>query len=100
MCGALAGSIAPAGSKANEHVTWCLVGELRRPYAAYHITSRPVWPLLMTCLILEVSFESTLSHVQPHSKVYQDAVHIHASIGKLEVGERWIVILSVALAQL
>jgi hypothetical protein len=54
----------------------------------------------MTCLILEVNFTFTRSHVQPHSKVYQDAVHIHASIGKLEVGGGWIAILSVTLAQL
>jgi hypothetical protein len=81
-------------------VTWCLVGELRSPYAAYHITPQPLWPSLMTCLILEVSFTFTRSHVQPHLKVYQDAVHIHASIGKLEVGGGWIAILSVTLAQL
>ena len=37
--------------------------------------------------------------LQPHLKVYQDdAVQVHARIGKLEVGEGWIAILSATLA--
>ena len=87
-----------AGSKTCDLVCTLLAKESSLPpvITAYHVTALTppqLWPLLMTCLILEVSFHIyTLMSVASLESLSRCS--LGTCIGKLEVGEVWIAILS------
>ena len=91
-----------AGSKTCDLVCTLLAKESSLPpvIAAYHstaLTPLTLWPLLMTCLIFKVIFHIyTLVFVASLKSLSR--CMSGTCIGKLEVGEVWIAILSATLA--